>query len=148
MFAFKTKRVEVTHSSSLSEFDPIVRRSRTKHPHTHERKHTHTGGGGLEKGDKAESRQLVVPNLTLFLSFFHNDTLSFICFSQFLIRQIFFFFLSKLIIVLRCWVLDSNYYSGCCCYIISLSGLILFYIIFLFYIAVIYIDFKCVLSKL
>lgn len=92
MFAFKTKRVEVTHSSSLSEFDPIVRRSRTKHPHTHERKHTHTGGGGLEKGDKAESRQLVVPNLTLFLSFFHNDTLSFICFSQFLIRQIFFSF--------------------------------------------------------
>ena len=90
----------------------IVCRSRTKHTHTRER--------GFEKGDKAESRQLVAPNLTpFFLSFYHNDTLSFIFlfFFQFLIRQIFLF--KKLIIVLRCWVLDSNYYSGCCCYIIS-----------------------------
>lgn len=56
-----------------------------------ERKTTHTRG--LEKGrdgDNARSRQLVVPNLTLFFSFSHNDTLSFLLFYfQFLIRQIF-----------------------------------------------------------
>lgn len=51
------------------------------------------------------------------------------------------------IIVLRCWVLDSNYYSDCCCYIISFRVDFNFDIIS-FYIAVIYIDFNCVLSKL
>jgi len=88
-----------------------------------------------------------VANLTFYFPFLSfTVTHPLFLFFTFLIRHnLHFSFFFKLIIVLRCWVLDSNYYSACCCFLFyyhsSLSGLILFDVSF--YIAVIYIDFKC-----
>lgn len=71
-----------------------------------------------KRGWEETKNRLVVPKLTLFfLSITMTHCRFGFFFPQFLIRQNFSF--KKLIIVLRCWVLDSNYYSGCCCYIIS-----------------------------
>lgn len=131
----------------LVAFDAPVLLVQKKKPHTETHTHARTDAGvGVRL--VPVSWLYLTEHFSFFLSQWHTVVLFFYFNFIVLVLSVFNtsdFPFKTLIIVLRCWVLDSNY-SGCCCYIIS------FRVDFIWHYFVLHCCnlhwFKCVLSEL